>query len=902
MSAHEANKKEDYYFSQLPPAAVYDALKTQPEGLSEPEVLLRRKVYGFNELPDALQKSWYRIFLKQFKSLMVLVLVLAALLSYVTHQYVDVYIILIVILIDAIIGFVQEWKAEGALASLRKMLSPTAKVMRSGILKQINSIELVPGDLLVVEEGDTISADARLVEARSLRLNESSLTGESLPENKIAAALPAGASMADQTNIIHKGTFVIGGYGKAIVISIGMNTELGKVAKSLQSIIPEKSHFQKKVDTLASQMGLASLVAAILFFAIGYVTLELPFHELLLIAVAAMVSIIPEGLPSIIVIVLAIGAKRMTAKKAIVREFTTTETLGAVTTIITDKTGTLTENALTARILYLVDEEDIHISGEGWSPLGDFKQGQQTIDFQESKSPLLQAISIAAEAINASVRYKEETKSYELIGDPTEGALCVLAQKSGWVRNTFKRLDDLPFDSTNKFRATLIDKEGQRELFVIGAPEKILMHTTQVLTSKGVFALSEAQRETIQQKISAFTALSMRVIALAYRVCPEQESIEKEDVKELIFTGLVGMLDPPREEVKGAVQECKKAGIRIIMATGDHASTAVAIARLVGIVEEKDDAKPVVLTEDQLLVLNESEFDRAIETVHVFARLSPQTKLKIASRLQALGHLIAMTGDGVNDAPAIKKADVGIAMGIMGTDVARDAAKLVLADDNFATIVHAIEEGRIVFNNARQASFYLITTNLAEITTLIAAISLGLPMPLTAIQILWLNLVTDGIGDMAIATERGQPGVMDEPPLKREERLLSKSIIPFLVINVLLMSVLSLAAYHYYLPVSLETGRSAVFIIMSFTQLFNMYNMRSLKKSVFEIGFFSNRFVSLAMITSVITTVAILEVEIFHPYFGFATIPLVDFIVMIGLSSSVFWISEVYKYVIKSKY
>lgn len=833
---------------------------------------------------------------------MVLVLILAALLSYVTHQYVDVYIILIVILIDAIIGFVQEWRAEGALASLRKMLSPTAKVMRSGILKQINSIELVPGDLLVVEEGDTISADARLVEARNLRLNESSLTGESLPENKMAAALPSGTALADQTNILHKGTFVISGYGKAIVTSIGIHTALGKVARSLQAIKPEKSHFQKKVDMLASQMGLASLAAAILFFAIGYVTLELPFHELLLIAVAAMVSIIPEGLPSIIVIVLAIGAKRMTAKNAIVREFTTTETLGAVTTIITDKTGTLTENALTARTLYLVGEEDIHISGEGWSPLGDFKQGQQTIDFQESNLPFHQAISIAGEAINASVRYQEETKAYALIGDPTEGALCVLAQKSGRATNSSARLDDLPFDSTNKFRATLVDRQGQRELLVIGAPEKIVMYASQVLTSKGVQALSETQREAIQQKILSFTALSMRVIALAYKVCPEQVSIAAEDVKELIFTGLVGMLDPPREEVKGAVQECKKAGIRIIMATGDHASTAVAIARLVGIVEEKDEAKPVVLTEEQLLVLKKSEFDRAIETVQVFARLSPQTKLKIASRLQTLGHLIAMTGDGVNDAPAIKKADVGIAMGMMGTDVARDAAKLVLADDNFATIVHAIKEGRIVFNNARQASFYLITTNLAEITTLIAAISLGLPMPLTAIQILWLNLVTDGIGDMAIATERGQQGVMDEPPLKREERLLSKGIIPFLLINVLLMSALSLAVYYYYLPVSLETGRSAVFIIMSFTQLFNMYNMRSLKKSVFEIGFFSNRFVSLAMITSVITTVAILEVEAFHQYFGFATIPLVDFIVMIGLSSSVFWISEVYKYAMKPKY
>ncbi len=896
----EATKSNTDYYA-LSVEETLQILESSASGLSATEVAFRQQRYGKNEIPDARRKQWWRVALKQFKSLMVLVLVLAAILSFLTGNYVDVYIIIVVILIDATIGFVQEWRAEGAVSSLQKMLSPVAKVIRDNSLQQVNASNLVPGDLIVVEEGDHIAADARLIESKNLRTNEASLTGESLPAQKSVTALPVGAVMADQFNMLRKGTFAIGGFGKAVVTGIGFDTEIGKVARSLQSIEVEKSHFQQKIDKLATQMGLASVLAAVVFFFVGYFSMDLPFNELLLIAVAAMVSIIPEGLPSIIAIVLAIGARRMTKRKAIVRELTTTETLGAVTTIITDKTGTLTENALTARHIALLDEGDITVSGEGWASEGNFSQGHSPFSLNDPTHPIHQLLEIAAVSTNASLRYSAENKSYDLTGDPTEGALLVLARKAGVEGSAIQKLDDLPFDSSVKFRATLYHSPTVLKLLVVGAPERLIERSKQALSKEGIKPI-EVVHEKLTQKMNDFATASMRVIALAYKDMPaEKTTIDIEDVQGLTFVGLVAMFDPPREEVKAAVLQCKQAGIRVIMATGDHVGTALSIARAAGIIPLEANDQDSAMTEDQLLSLSQEDFDKTIGKVNVFARLTPQTKLKIASRLQALGELIAMTGDGVNDAPAIKKADVGIAMGIMGTDVARDAAKLVLADDNFATIVHAVEEGRVVFNNARQASFYLITTNLAEIITLVVAILLGLPMPLTAIQILWLNLVTDGMGDMAIAAERSLQGVMKEKPLARDAPLLSKSIIPFIMINVFIMTVLATLAYHYYLLDGLSQGRSAVFIVMSFTQLFNMYNMRSLRQSVFAIGVFSNRFVSISMMSSVVMTILIIQHDQLNRLFGFESIQIMDFAVLVLLSSLVLWAGEAYKYLAFSR-
>ncbi|GCC50404.1 HAD family hydrolase [Chryseotalea sanaruensis] len=882
-------------FSVLHIEEVFQKVAAKASGLTSEEARERLIAFGPNELPKTEQHSIFYYFFKQFKSVLVIVLVLASILSWITNHKTDAYIILLVIFVDALIGFIQEWKAEQAVSVLQKMLLPQAKVIRDNQQLLVKASELVPGDVIILEEGDHVSADARLIELKHLRAVESSLTGESLPILKTVEALKPASSIGDRKNMVWRGTFISGGYGKAVVIGTGLKTAIGSIASSLSAIKAEPSHFQKKINKLATQMGLASVVAATILFIVGYFTLDMPINDLFLLAVAVMVSIIPEGLPSIIAIVLAIGSRRMTKRNAIVREFTATETLGAVTTIITDKTGTLTENALTVRRIFLYGQPEVEVSGEGWIPIGSFQQSEAIIE-ASNNSVLKKLLLIAALCNNSSVRHKPAENTYELVGDPTEGALHVLSKKSGIDINviTIKKIDDLPFDSILKLRASVVKIGSSRELFAIGAPERILSRCKNVLTESRIELIDDVMQNKIKQKINSWSLDAMRVLGLAYKETSTSE-IQEDELKQFTFVGIVGMIDPPREEVKEAVKRCKEAGIRVIMATGDHISTAVAIASAVGIINHKE-KDVMALSEEQLMVLDEKEFEEAIKSVNVFARLNPETKLHIASRLQKMGELIAMTGDGVNDALALKKADVGIAMGIMGTDVARASAKVVLADDNFASIVSAIEEGRIVFMNARQASFYLITTNFAEISTLIVTIAFGLPMPLTAIQILWLNLVTDGIGDMALAAERGHGEVLQVKPLKKDEKIINRSILPFLGINVGIMTALAIAAYVYFLPFGVEHARSSVFVVMAFTQLFNMYNMRSLNKSILEIGIFSNIYVTITMVSSAIMTISIINIPFFQEIFGFKTISYIHLMILILMSSLVLFGGEVYKY------
>ena len=554
---------------------------------------------------------------------------------------------------------------------------------------------------------------------------------------------------------------------------------------------------------------------------------------------------------------------------------------------------------MTVRKVFIYGTSDYTVTGVGWFPVGNFRQ-QKTIINAVKNSVLQKLLKIAAVSNNSELRHDKQTNTYELIGDPTEGALLVLAKKGGIHREDFQqyKLDDLPFDSTIKLRATLIKEDKHKELYVTGAPEKLLERSVSVLTSHGESRLTKKEKEQIEQKISEWSNHSMRIIALAYKK-QNTNKIDEEAINDLVFVGITGMIDPPRPDSKEAVKKCKQAGIRVIMVTGDHVNTAVAIAKTTGIIEDIAENEVVALTEQQLLRLDKSEFDKAIRNISVFARLTPRMKLKIAERLQAMGHLIAMTGDGVNDAPALKQADVGISMGIMGTDVARDSSDLVLADDNFATVVNAVEEGRIVFTNSRQTSFFLVTTNIAESVTLLVSILLGLPLPLTATQILWLNLVTDGVTDMALATEHGHGEIMKTSPLQKNEKILNKEVFPFLFINVVLMVGLSLAAFYYYIDDSVEKGRTGVFIIMAFTQLFNVFNLRSIRKSVFEIGLFSNKYINLAISVSVLLLILVTEVPVIAALFNFKSLNIADLIILFALSSLVLWTVELYKFLIK---
>ena len=891
-------KEEEQFYSQRI-EEVIKKLDSNVKGLSNEQTKKKLEKTGFNEIPEKKALHPILVFLKQFNNALIYILVVATIISFLLHHLIDAYVIIAVMIINATIGFFQEYRAEKEIKLLKKMIVSYAKVFRNNKLIQIPARELVPGDVIFVEDGDKIPADARLLFIKNFKTTESSLTGESFPVEKEIKVLPKKTSLADRKNMIFMGTFVASGTAKAIVVSTGLETVIGKIAKDMQKIKIVKSHFEKKTNKLAIQMGIIAAIGAILTFIIGFFIRGIEFSEISLFTIASLVSGIPEGLPAVLAIVLAMGARRMAKRNAIIRKLPATETLGVVTTIITDKTGTLTENTMNVEKIVLASSKEIDISGKGWSPFGDFCESDKKINPLKSfdLSKLLHISSIC----NNTQLVKKGSK-YEIIGDPTEASLLVLAQKSGLKKENLKekRIDDLPFNPDLKYRASLsllVEKGKKKEIYVVGAPEAVLKKSKYFLFNGANKKLTAKKQKEIKESINNLTDKAMRVLALAYKpVSYKTSKLSEKGVKDLIFVGVVGIRDPPRQGVKEAIDKAKQAGIRVIMTTGDHKGTALAIAKEVGLIEGSKKSKfPEVLTEEELLKLPKRKFIKVIKNVSVFARLTPSMKLKIAEVLQKKGEIVAMTGDGVNDAPAIKKADIGISMGIIGTDIARESSDMVLADDNFISIVNAIEEGRIVFTNTRNASSFLITTNFAEDATIIAALSLGLPLPLLPTQILWLNLVTDGVTDVALAVEPSHGNVIKEKPRKAKENILSKEIIPLLILMVGVMAIAALIIFKVYLPQGIEKARTGAFLIMAFTQLFNFLNMRSLKKSVFKIGLFSNKFANWALLASFVLSLAVVYLPFLQNIFNFVSLSLIDVLIIILISSSVFWLGELYK-------
>jgi P-type Ca2+ transporter type 2C len=868
-------------------------LESNEKGLNEKQVKERRDRFGVNEIQDTKGNNFFFIFLKQFRSFLIYVLFFAAIISLIIGHLIDFGVIVAVIIINAGIGFVQEFKAEKSVKALKKLVITYAKVYRKGNLIKIPAKDLVPGDILYLEEGDKIPADSRLIQIKNFKTMESSLTGESLSVQKNLDSLPEKVGLADRKNMVFMGTFVSSGSAKAVVVFTGPNTFIGSVAEDIKKIKPVKSHFKEISDKLAKQMAFIAFLGSLIIFSIGYFFRDFDFFEIFQFTLASLVSGIPEGLPAVLTIVLAVGAYRMSKRNAILKDLPSTETLGVVNVIITDKTGTITENTMNIEKIIVPGQSNVDVSGKGWEPIGVFSQSNKEINV-ENNAHLSKIISISALCNNSNV-LKNDLGNYEVLGDPTEASFSILTKKAGWKNlENEKRIDDLPFNPELKYRAslsTLIGRGSKKQVYVIGAPEAVLNKSKYFLKNNNKKILSEKEKNNLLKEVEGLTKSSMRVLALAYKnVDSSVEKLSEDIVGSLVVVGFVGIRDPPKEEVEEAIRKAKKAGIRVVMVTGDHGGTALSIAQEVGLA--KDSTK--VYLGNELEEMSDKKFREVILKNDVFARLTPSIKLKIAEELQKQGNIVAMTGDGVNDAPALKKADIGISMGIMGTDVARESSKIILTDDNFASIVNAIEEGRIVFLNTKRSASFLITTSFAENISIVATLVLGLPLPLTVTQILWLNLVTDGVTDVALALEPGHNDVLNKKPRRKSEGILTKQILPFLILISVLMVLLTVGVFYFHIE-DIDKARTAAFVVMAFTQLFNSFNMRSFKNSVFKLGFFSNKFLNYAIFISFCLIVLVIYIPFTQEIFNFVSISFYEFSVLFLLSFLVLVFGEIYK-------
>lgn len=873
---------------------IFKEFETSEKGLSKEYAKKKLAQIGCNELSKKEKIPEIFIFLKQLNNPLIYILFIAAIISIVANHFIDAIVILAVVFINATVSYVQERKAEKAIDALKKLIVSYAKVLRDGEITKVLARDLVPGDIVLLEEGDKIPADARLIELKSFRTQESSLTGESLPVEKNLKILEGNFSLGDRKNMVFMGTLVVSGTAKVVVVATANKTEIGQVARSIQEVIQPKLHFNEKVNFLTLQMAIFAVVGSLVIFLVGFFVNKLEFFDIFLFTVAALVSSIPEGLPAVLVIVLTVGARRMAKRNAVIRHLPSVETLGVATVIATDKTGTLTENSLTVESLCTSDGE-FKVTGEGWEPIGKFYDGKEP--FNPKKVPSLNKLLTISALCNTGTLLRKKD-GYEILGDPTEVSLLVLAKKAGLDKKSLVEekiiiIEDLPFNSETKFRATLVKSADKKQLYSVGAFEKIIEQSTHLLDKNKKIKFDTRKKEEFIKEAEELAKEGARVLGVAYREIPKHvNSVSSDLVCNLVFVGLVGMKDPPRRTVRNAISKAKNAGIRIIMQTGDHKETAIAVAREIGLITEKN---PKVLSQTELEKMDPIQFQHAVRKVNIFARVTPKMKLKIIRTLQEQGQIVAMTGDGINDAPALKRADIGISMGIIGTDVAREASEIILTDDNFSSIVNAIEEGRIVFQNVRQSSFFLVTTNVAEQATILVSLFMHMPLPLLPIQLLYLNLVTDTFNGIGLAMEKGHHDVLNQSPRNKKEQILNKELIGFLILSAGLMVLGTIPLFLYFLSESVEKARTVAFLSMSMFQLFNVLNMRSLKKSVFKIGIFSNKWLNIGLAVSFLGILGIIYLPIISEIFEFIPLSMFEFIFITLITSSILVFGELWK-------
>ncbi len=867
-------------YHSLSAKEVFARLEASQNGLSSKEAEERLKIHGHNKLREVEKASPVLIFLNQFKSPIVWVLLVAMAIGLIVGETVDVAVIGVIVLLNAVLGFVQEFRAERAIDALKKMVSQRAVVLRDGVLKEIPAEQVVPGDVLVVEAGMRVAADAYLIDVFELKTQESALTGESASIAKHASILDESAGVADRKNVIFAGTDVVAGRARAVVIATGMHSEFGKIAHLLSGERDSETPLQKQLSHLSVQIGVVVGVVAVLVFAAG-VLKGGDATVWLLTALALAVAAIPEGLPAVVTVGLSIGVQRMAKKNALIRHLPSAETLGACTVICADKTGTMTKNEMTVRKLF-VNNTVVEVSGAGYNPAGDFSHDAKSFD-------LLLKIG----ALNNTAEVRQEGESWKVVGDPTEGALVVLAKKGGLdveeLRAFYPKVDEIPFSSERK-RMTTVHKINQKSrgwsglVCAKGAPEVMLSLCAQVLVNGRVVRLSKSEKEKILEQNAAFARKGLRVLGFAYKEIVKVGA-KKEYEQDLIFVGLQAMIDPARPEVKDAVAKCKSAGIRVVMITGDNALTAEAIAREVGILGK------VVSGFD----IKQGDWVQEVESIGVYARVDPKDKLMIVDALKKRGHVVAMTGDGVNDAPALKRAALGVAMGVSGTDVAREAGAMVLADDNFASIVRAVEEGRRIFDNIQKYVAYLFSGNIAEVLIIVSSILLGLPLPLIAIQILWINLVTDGLPALALTAEPLEGDVMQRKPRDPKSSILS-GLGPYVVVYPLIAVIGTLWLFDSFISVSVEKAQTVAFSSIVLFELFQAISCKSVRRPVFLVGLFKNKWLWVAVLSSFALQLALVSVPALQRLFHVTALSLNEWLLIMGVAFVGFVYLEMHKF------
>jgi len=835
-----SNSNTKAIWHTIEPAQVLRELNTDPhKGLTEDEAKRRLEKYGYNELKKEERISPLILFFNQFKNILIIILLIAIVLSWIVGEKVDAAIIAVIVVFCAVLGFIQEYRAERALEALKKMLSPTITVLRGGKEEEIPSKELVPGDILLLEAGDKIPADARLVEIHSLKCDEAPLTGESFPVGKDIKPLPEHVRVNDRKNMVFTGTTVTYGRGKAVATSTGMNTKFGKIAEEVMTVETEKSPLEKRTDEIGKWLGIISLGICFLVAAVSVVReilgggkIDLPFIvTMVMFAVALAVAAVPEALAAIVTGALAIGMHQMAKSNALVRKMPAVETLGCTTVICSDKTGTLTKGEMTVRKIF-TGGRTVEVTGAGYEPKGEFKGSEIDIKNSKSLQLLFQGGLLCSDAV-----LEEKEGKWMIKGDPTEGALVVAAVKAGLHETEMRlenpRIEEIPFSSERKRMTTIHQMaDGKKMAFMKGAPEVVLGRCSHILEGDGIKELNETAKLQILKQNEEMAQAALRVLGFAYRECTEPIECSEEHLEHhMVFVGLAGMMDPPREEAIEAISVCKKVGIRSIMITGDHKLTAVAIAKEMGIFKDGDR----VLTGEELEKITEEDFAKIVDKVTVYARVSPMDKLKIVKAWKQKGEVVAMTGDGVNDAPALKHADIGIAMGITGTEVTKEASDMVLSDDNFATIVKAIERGRWIYDNIKKYLTYLLRCNITEVVVIGGVVLVSGPeyLPLLPAAILYMNLATDGLPALALGIAPPDPDIMQRPPRDPKESVFSWDVRAFILLALFIEIPFFFFLFYNQLD-DITHARTETFFLFIIIELIIALNFRSMRYSIFK--------------------------------------------------------------------